>query len=121
MFSKHHGDVVLPATLTSTGGSKVYTSVTRDSKDGTIYLKVVNAAADPQPLHVNLNGVGQVSRTGTAVVLTSTSPSATNRPGDNEKAVPVTVRVPGLGQSFDYNFAPFSVTVLQIDSGHGHQ
>jgi hypothetical protein len=41
-----------------------------------------------------------------------------NKPGDTEKAVPVTVSVNGLGRSFDYSFAPFSVTVLQIDTGH---
>jgi alpha-L-arabinofuranosidase len=118
MFSNNHGDVVLPSTLTATGGSKVYTSVTRDTRDGTIYLKVVNAAADPQPLHVDLTGVSDVSRTGKAIVLKSSSPSATNKPGDTEKAVPVTVSVNGLGRSFDYSFAPFSVTVLQIDTGH---
>jgi alpha-L-arabinofuranosidase len=117
MFSNYHGDVVLPTTLTATGGSKVYASVTRDSRKGTVYLKVVNAAADPQPLHVELTGVSNVSRTGRAVVLTSASPSATNRPGDTEKAVPVTVGVQGLGKSFDYSFAPFSVTVLQISVG----
>jgi alpha-L-arabinofuranosidase len=120
MFSNYHGDVVLPTTLTSTGGSKVYASVTRDSRDGTIYLKVVNAAADPQPLRVNLNGVGQVSSSGTVVVLTSTTPSASNKPGETDKAVPVSSRVHGLGRVFNYNFAPFSVTVLQIDSGQGH-
>jgi len=119
MFSNYHGDVVLPTTLTSTGGSKVYASVTRDSRDGTIYLKVVNAAADPQPLRVNLNGVGQVSSSGTVVVLTSTTPSAGNKPGETDKAVPVSSRVDGLGRVFNYNFAPFSVTVLQIDSGDG--
>ena len=110
MFSNNHGDVVLPATLTSTGGSKVYSSVTRDSRDGTIYLKVVNAAADPQPLHVNLTGVGGVSPKGTAIVLTSSSPSASNKPGDSEKALHVTVALDDLGQSFDYSFVPFSVT-----------
>jgi alpha-N-arabinofuranosidase len=121
MFSNHHGDVVLPTTLTSTGGSKVYASVTRDSRDGTIYLKGVNAAADPQPLHVNLNGVGEVSHAGTAVILTSTTPSASNKPGETAKAVPVKERVHRLGRSFDYQFAPFSVTVLQIESGNEQQ
>jgi alpha-L-arabinofuranosidase len=120
MFSNYHGDVVLPTTLTSTGGSKVYASVTRDSRDGTIYLKVVNAAADPQPVHVDLSGVGEVSSSGTAVILTSTTPSASNKPGETDKAVPVSSRVRGLGRTFDYSFAPFSVTVLQIDSDHGH-
>jgi alpha-N-arabinofuranosidase len=114
MFSNHHGDVVLPSTLTSTGGSKVYASVTRDTRKGTVYLKVVNAAADPQPLHVDISGLGGVSHNGTAIVLTSTSPSATNAPGDTEKALPVTKSLRGLGQHFDYSVAPFSVNILEL-------
>lgn len=55
MFDCLHGDVVLPATLTS-GGSMVYESVTRDGRNGTIYLHQVNMAGETQPLHVTLNG-----------------------------------------------------------------
>jgi alpha-L-arabinofuranosidase len=114
MFSNNHGNVVLPTTLTSTGGSKVYESVTRDD-DGTIYLHLVNAAADPQPLHVTVNGVRHVVSTGTVVELTG-SPSASNSPflPALGNAYPVTTRVNGLDKSFDYRLHPYSVTVLQI-------
>jgi hypothetical protein len=51
MFSNNHGDTVLPATLTTSGGSQVFENVTRDSATGTVYVKVVNAADAPQPVH----------------------------------------------------------------------
>ena len=121
MFSRNHGDVVLPTTLTTTGnGSQVYASVTRDSRTGTIYLKVVNAADEVQPVSVTLKGVGGVEATGEAVVLTSNSPQDTNTLSDPRKIVPVTTTARDLSQSFEYRFKPYSVTVLQIDVGHEH-
>ena len=116
MFSQYHGDVVLPTTLTATGGSQVYASVTRDSRTGTIYLKVVNAADEVQPVSVTVKGVGGVKFNGTAVVLTSASPQDTNTLSEPTRVVPVSAKVGDLSGSFDYSFAPYSVTVLQIQT-----
>ncbi len=119
MFANGHGDVVLPATLTSGGGSKLYASVTRNSKNGTIYVKVVNAAPEPQPVHFTLNGAGNVSPTGRAVLLTG-DPAATNAPGAAAQAVPGAVPLQGLGASFDLTFPSYSVTVLQLKTRAGN-
>jgi alpha-N-arabinofuranosidase len=73
----------------------------RDSQYGTIFLKVVNAAGDVQPIHITLNGVHGVLPTGKAVVLTSSSPQDTNTLGDPKKVVPLTKRAHDLGDSFD--------------------
>jgi alpha-L-arabinofuranosidase len=117
--SHANGDVVLPATLTTKGnGSQVYASVTRDSQDGTIYLKVVNAAGEVQPVSVTINGISGVEPAGEAVVLTSDSPQDTNTLSDPGKIVPVITAARDLGQSFEYRFKPYSVTVLQIGVGH---
>ena len=92
MFSRNHGDVVLPATLTTEGnGSELYASVTRDSRDGTIYLKVVNMAGEVQPVSVTINGIGDVGSAGEAIVLTSDSPQDTNTLSDPRKIVPVSI------------------------------
>jgi alpha-L-arabinofuranosidase len=121
MFSLNHGDVVLPATLTTEGnGSQVYASVTRDSRDGTIYLKVVNMAGEVQPVSVTIIGIGDVGSAGEAIVLTSDSPQDTNTLSDPRKVVPVSIAARGLGQSFEYRFKPYSVTVLQVGLGHKH-
>jgi len=121
MFSRHHGDVVLPMTLTTTGnGSQVYASVTRDSGTGAIYLKVVNAAGEVQPVSITIKGAGGLESTGEALVLTSGSPQDTNTLSDPRNIVPETTTAHNLGQSFDYRFKPYSVTVLQINVGHEH-
>lgn len=121
MFSRHHGDVVLPATLTTTGnGSQVYASVTRDSGTGAIYLKVVNAAGEVQPVSITIKGAGGLESTGEALVLTSGSPQDTNTLSDPSNIVPETTTAHNLGQSFEYRFKPYSVTVLQMNVGHEH-
>jgi alpha-L-arabinofuranosidase len=114
MFDQAHGDVVLPTTLTTSGGSQLYQSVTRDSRSGTIYLKLVNMAGAVQPVHVTLNGVSGIKPTAQASVLTARSPQDTNTLSDPAKVVPVTNKVSGLGPSFDLPLPPYSITVLPI-------
>lgn len=116
MFARHTGDTVLPATLTATGGSRVFHSVTRDTFGGTIFLKVVNAAAARQPLHVELSGLRSVSRRARAVVLTSGSPQDTNTLSEPTRVVPRTKTVNGIGPAFDLTFPPHSITVLEIQA-----
>jgi alpha-N-arabinofuranosidase len=122
MFSRNHGDAVLPATLTAPGsGSQVYASVTRDSRNGTIYLKVVNGADEVQPVSVTIDGGRAVDSTGEAIVLTSASPQDTNTLDNPTKIVPRTAVAHDLGQSFVYRFQPNSVTVLRIGADrHQH-
>ena len=112
MFANHHGDVALPVALTSTGGSRVYASVTRSSKTGELYIKVVNAAFEPQQVNFSLTGLGNIAAKGNSVLLTG-NPAATNAPGQAQ-ALPVTVPLNKLGANFSETFPPYSVTVLQI-------
>ena len=117
MFDWLHGDVVLPTTLTTPGaGSMLYESVTRDSQDGTLYLKLVNMAGQVQPLRVDLNGAQGIAKTGIAVVLKG-SPQDTNSLSDPYKVVPTTASLGGLGQGFDYKLPPYSITVLRLSVG----
>ena len=117
MFDWLHGDVVLPTTLTTPGaGSMLYQSVTRNSQDGTVYLKLVNMAGQVQPLHVDLNGAQGIANTGIAVVLKG-KPQDTNSLSNPYKVVPTVAGVSGVGQSFDYQLPPYSVTVLRLSVG----
>lgn len=119
MFDWLRGHVVLPATLTTSGGSPLYESVTRDTRNGTIYLKLVNMADQTQPLHVTLSGVSGGAPLGRAVVMTSANPQDTNTLDEPYKVVPRIMQVGGGGSSFDLELHPYSVTVLPI-GGHGH-
>jgi len=89
---------------------------TRDKATGTVYLKVVNAAGQPQAVKIALNGVGKVVSTGQEVVLKSGGPEETNSITEPEKIVPVASKVTGLGKSFTRTFPAWSITVLQIET-----
>src|SRR5436190_20798714 len=62
MFSTHIGDRILKATPT---GTDVLVSATRDSRAGTNYVKLVNAADTEAAVQVNLTGVHTLASTGT--------------------------------------------------------
>jgi alpha-L-arabinofuranosidase len=116
MFNQHRGDVVLPTTLQVTGGSQFYESATRDNQTGTIYLKAVNATGAAQKVNIVFDGISHVSSDGTAIVLTSGSPQDTNTFDEPRKVVPVTIKTNHVNRSFDYSFAPYSVTVLELQT-----
>ena len=92
----------------------IFWSATRDTKTGTIFLKIVNRAAAPQPVTVEFTGLASVDPKGQAVTLSAASPTDTNSIAEPTKIVPVTSSVDGLGASFTRTFPPYSLTVLQI-------
>jgi alpha-N-arabinofuranosidase len=115
MFNQNGGDVVLPSTLSTKGGSEFYESVSRSSQTGTIYLKAVNAADKLQKAHIVLDGITKVSPQAKVTVLTSASPQDTNTLTDPRKVVPVTSTATVSG-NFEFSFAPNSFTVLEIET-----
>lgn len=114
MMVTHRGDVVLPATVDN--AVRFADSVTRDSSTGVIYIKAVNWAAQAQPMTITLAGTGRIMPNGTAIVLTSPDLEDANTVAEPRKIVPVTSRLMGLDRSFSYQFAPHSVTVLQLQT-----
>ncbi len=111
LFGQHRGDVVVPATLT---GDQLFESVTRDTKTGQVYAKIVNAGDAARPIHITLTGTGSVAATGTAYTLRSASLSDVNTITAPTKIVPMTAPVSGISRDFTYTAAPYSVTVLQM-------
>ncbi|MGA2267776.1 MAG: alpha-L-arabinofuranosidase C-terminal domain-containing protein [Bryobacteraceae bacterium] len=92
----------------------LFSDATRDSKTGTIYLKVVNRAGTPQPVRVEISGLAAVESKGQAVTLSASSPDDTNSITEPVKIVPITTDVDGLGANFTRTFPPYSITVLQM-------
>ena len=115
MFNQNGGNVVLPSTLTTKGGSAFYESVSQDSQTGTIYLKAVNAAAKAQSVHIFLDGITGVSPQATVIVLSSGSPQDTNTLTEPQNVVPVTSKAKVSG-NFEFSFAPYSFTILTIQT-----
>ena len=137
MFSTHHGDDILatdaqdiptytwqPPARTRNGVPQpapaarqlptVYFDVTRDSVSGKIFLKIVNRAAVPQPLKIEISGVASVAEKGEAIVLKANNPDDTNSLQEPKKIIPVTEKVKGLGKEFTREFPAYSITILEL-------
>ena len=137
MFSAHHGDVVLAATVENNptrewqppaGRSNaatatppplkqvpaIYFVATRDGARGTIYLKLVNTVATAQTVRVELKGVAAVETEGVALTLSSANPADTNSIAEPTKVVPVEAKITGLAPTFTRELAPYSITVLEL-------
>jgi alpha-N-arabinofuranosidase len=139
MFSTHHGDEVLataseniptyhwqPPARRRNGVEQtpapaqevptLFFDATRDSKSGTIYLKVVNRREVAQPVAIEISGVAKVAEKGRSITLKADQPDDTNSIKDPARIVPKTEKATGLGASFTRTFPPFSITVLEMNS-----
>ena len=92
----------------------LYYVATKDSKTGMVYLKVVNTAAQPQVVMLDLKGAASVATTGSAVVIKGDKPEDTNSITDPEKVVPVTTEITGVSKTFEHTFPAYSVSILRI-------
>ena len=112
LFSTHLGDEILKATATDTD---VVVSVTRDSRSGAIYAKLVNPGDAAAPLQIDLNGVRTLASTATAIVLAGDA-RATNSIDAPEAVVPVTSTVAGVKSSFIYTVPAHGIVVLELST-----
>ncbi len=133
MFSVNHGDVVLPVdseniptrewqTPARRGGSTppsqqvpyIFYDATRDTRTGTIFLKVVNTGSDARSVHIQIQGAQNVKPDGEMTVLSASAADATDSISEPNKIVPATSKVDGLGADFTRVFPQYSITVLRI-------
>ena len=91
----------------------LFFSATRDSKTGTVFLKIVNREKDPTPVHVTLAGA-TVADQGRSFTLSAVSPNDTNSILQPDKIVPITAVVDGLSADFTKTFPPYSITILEM-------
>jgi alpha-N-arabinofuranosidase len=111
LFSRNVGDAILSATFSD--GSPVQGTVTRESKTGVIYVKLVNPQPVAQSLHIELKGVHTVASTAEAETLAA-DPTGTNSLKDPTRVVPVPSTVENVQPVFDYTLPPDSITVLRL-------
>ncbi len=90
----------------------LFFNATRDSKTGTIYVKVVNRGNAPQSVHVQVSRVAGIQPKGQLVAMTASGPEDTNSITEPSRIVPVTTSVDGLSADFTRTFPPYSVSVL---------
>lgn len=114
LFASHLGREVLASSLQK-AGPRFYHSVTRDEEKGKIYLKLVNAAQDEQPLELRIEDAVKVGRTARLHALTAATKYATNSLAHPKDIVPVTSEFPVAGASFRHVVAPLTIEVLELD------
>jgi len=118
MFNAHCGDEVLDAPVAP--APELFTSVTRDSRTGVLYLKAVNASETGKVVEIEIDGAQAIRREGKATVL-SGKPEDTNSIETPKKVTPVEHPLTHVERHFRYTFAPYSVTVLELSASRPSQ
>jgi alpha-N-arabinofuranosidase len=113
MFAANLGTEIVPAQLAHTQ-TRIYTSVTRDQARHKLFVKVVNATSDPQPLTLVLEGAGKVAPQAELTTLSGKTPNATNSISNPRSVVPVKRIIAVSGPRFAETFAPYSINVLEL-------
>lgn len=112
MFAQSLGDAV-PVSSSSGGSSRFFYSVTRSASQGKVFLKLVNASSNPQPVQIDLGGVGSVGGDAKLVTLSGAGLASTNSITDPTRIVPVTSTVKAA-RNFSDTMPPYSIQVLEI-------
>ncbi|GGG95183.1 alpha-L-arabinofuranosidase C-terminal domain-containing protein [Silvibacterium dinghuense] len=113
MFGSYHGDEI-PKTETTGDELRFFSSITRKSENGEIFVKLVNATSEPKPVTVKLDGVSSVEKIADVTTLKARTLSATNSLTDPKNIVPVESRFERAGKTFDYEMAPYSIAVIRL-------
>ncbi|HEX4119343.1 MAG TPA: alpha-L-arabinofuranosidase C-terminal domain-containing protein [Verrucomicrobiae bacterium] len=114
LFSRNHGDAVLPLSNDDTGATNFFASAVHDDGANEIVLKAVNAGSLAAAVTIYLEGVPAGPVTAQAITLTSEHTEDVNSFDDPRKVAPVTDSLGDVGATFNYTFKPNSLTVLRI-------
>ena len=118
LFSTNKGTQILPVLVNGSpknGQQNLYASASFDKPAGEVVLKVVNAAASPREVRINLAGSRAVNSSSKAYVLASADLKSENSFESPTNVSPLERQVTA-GHEFSYTFAPNSLTVLRIGS-----
>ena len=115
MFGEYLGNEVPTSSITGEGKLFFY-SVTRDSRTGKIYLKMVNASSVPQALDINFSGMNKVMPVAMLISLSGKTNAETNSISAPTQIVPVKTSTPIEGPNFSHTIPPYSVQVLELEA-----
>ena len=112
MFAQNVGDVTLSSNIEN-GGSKLFYSVTKDTKAKRIYLKLVNAASTAQAVDLKFTG-GTLAKAGNLMMMHGRSTQATNTVEQPMNVAPVQSPLPTVGSELHYTAPAYSIQVIQL-------
>ena len=113
MFASYLGDHTVASKLEN-GGAKLFYSSTINSAKKQLYLKLVNASSEPQPLMIAMPGA-QPKAMAKQVRLSAPDTQTTNSIDDPNRLVPVETPVHDVSSKFSITLPAYSIQVLQID------
>jgi alpha-N-arabinofuranosidase len=87
---------------------------TQDTKNGILYIKIVNASGKPQTVNLDIKGKGTVNGSATLTVLKGSGPQDTNSISEPEKIIPVKQEITGVTKNFNREIDAWSVNVLKL-------
>ena len=113
MFASYLGDHTVASKLENADPKLFYSSTLNTAKKQ-LYLKLVNASSDPQPVQVALRGA-QPTSSAKLIRLSAPDTQTTNIIYDPNRLVPVESSVHDLSANFPLTLPAYSIQVLQID------
>jgi alpha-N-arabinofuranosidase len=114
MFSTHLGDQILATTLDA-ANPRLFESVTTDQKTGRLYLKLVNASSEPQPVVIKIQGASRIRPAMTITTLSGATTKDTNSITAPEHIVPVVTHATNAAANFRHVVPKYAIQVLEID------
>ena len=121
IFSSYLGNESIKSSISNVplaadSSEQLFYSVTKDSKNGTLFLKVVNVSDASLSAIIDVNSDKKILTEGAEIIITSEKVTDTNSLVEPKKIVPVTAVAQGLGNHFNYSFKSHSVTVLKMQA-----
>ena len=115
LFREYLGDEIVASSITG-NGPRLFYSVTRDSKNGKLFLKIVNADSDAHEIVIELQAAGKVKREATLVTLHAHTNEETNTITYPKRIVPVKTKVTNVAENFRHVAPAYSIQVLEIET-----
>ena len=115
LFAGNVGDTV-PVSSISGAGPRVAYSVTRDTQNGRIFLKIVNGVPTPQPINIALDGISVIAGHVKMTQLHALSPADTNTISEPKRIVPVESSIPVSGKSFEHVMPGYAFELFEIQT-----
>jgi alpha-N-arabinofuranosidase len=114
MFSTHLGDQILATTLDA-ANPRLFESVTTDQKTGRLYLKLVNASSEPQPVVIKIQGASHIRPAMTITTLSGATTKDTNSITAPKHIVPSVTHATNAAANFRHTVPKYAIQVLEID------
>lgn len=114
MFANHVGDVMPPSSWKTSPEVFLPYSVTRQTKTGKVFLKLVNRGDKAQSVRIALKGLSEIAKEATVTTLSANGPQETNSITEPTKIIPKTTILKGVGAEFEYSFPAWSITVFEV-------